>query len=59
MSGFTRHSNTSEHFQYIIKSVKVNLIHNKLYIEDYYIEQITRVLYGFCKKIYPDVKNGV
>lgn len=61
MSGFTSNitntSNNLEHFQYIIKSVKVNLIHNKLYIEDHYIEQITKVLYGFCGKIYPNVKN--
>ena len=59
MSGFTSNSHNPEHYQYIIKSVKVNLINNRLYIEDHYIEQITKVLFGFCKKIYPNAKNTI
>jgi hypothetical protein len=50
-----RSSHSPNQFTYILDSVKVNL--NKHEINDHYITQIVKVLYGFCKKMHPNVKN--
>jgi hypothetical protein len=58
MSRVTNHSRHSPNqFTYILDSVKINLKQNEIYINDHYITQIVKVIYGFCKKMHPNVKN--
>lgn len=57
MSKVSNSSNSPNHFTYILDSVKINLKKNRIYINDHYITQIANVLYGFCKKMHPNVKN--
>lgn len=57
MSKVSNRSNSPNHFTYILDSAKINLKKNRIYINDHYITQIAKVLYGFCKKMHPNVKN--